>query len=63
MLLADAVRRAVSAADVDGSRLLVANPHTDLGAGFLEHHGFRRLPGGGPMFQSVARLSRHLGVA
>jgi uncharacterized protein (DUF1778 family)/GNAT superfamily N-acetyltransferase len=61
LLLADALRRAMAASEVDGARFVVAEADNDDAIGFYEHHGFRRIPETGRLTQRVVDIAAALG--
>lgn len=59
-LLVDALQRALTTSEVDGSAFVVAEPHTDRGAGFLRHHGFQPVPGTDRLVQRMSDIAAAL---
>ena len=60
LLLADALKRVVSASEVDGARFVVVQAGNEHALGFYEHHGFRRIPGTDRLVQRIADVAAAL---
>ena len=60
LLLVDALKRVVSASEVDGARFVVVQARNEHALGFYEHHGFRRIPGTDRLVQRIADVAAAL---
>jgi len=59
-LLAEALARIVVATDIVAARFVVMDALHEQEAGFYEHHGFRRIPGGLRLVQKVSDIAASL---
>ena len=57
-LLADALARALAAADSAGARLVVVDAIDEAAATFYERYGFTRVPGGARLSQKVSSIDK-----
>ena len=62
-LLAEAMSRAVRAAESAGARYLVVDAVDERAAGFYAHHGFRQVPGSQRLVQRLTDVATALGDA
>ena len=56
-LLAEAMSRAVTAADSVGARFVVVDAIDDAAAGFYRHHGFRDIPDTNRLIQKMSDIA------
>lgn len=62
-LLADALRRCVTAGAAVGARLVAVDAIDERAAGFYEAHGFRRIPGRLRLVREMSGVAADLGAA